>query len=165
MVDAQGGRSSLIVLAGNHWKTRIVENHLLGGGEAMRIGADATECPGPWGWSRTPMFDLLVASNLCEEARSGFGINVSGDSHAKTIAGRTYLTGFLQDNTVRWSKEFLESMGSVAASHPRAYLIGASSGPDAQQMRLRLSGNKLAAPPGFEGGQPISATNALLEVE
>ncbi len=165
-IDARGGRSALIVLAGNHWNTRLAENHLLGGGEAMRLGAEATERPGPWGWSHTPMFDLMLARNLCEDSRSGIGINVCGDNPAKTIAGRTYLTGVLQDNIIRWSEPFVAPFRSSAqgqSTQPRSYAIGSSSGPDARQMRLRLMGNKLEAPPGFGTGGAVSAKNAIVE--
>ena len=93
-IDARDGRSALMVLAGNHWNVRLTENHLLGGAEAMRIsGAGATECPGPWGWSRTPMFDLTVGHNLCEDSYDGIHISGNDDTSAKTTGDRTYIAG------------------------------------------------------------------------
>ena len=47
-----------LILAGNHYGTRVLDNHLLGSG--FRIFAAATESPEHWGWSHAPMFGLAV---------------------------------------------------------------------------------------------------------
>jgi hypothetical protein len=174
-IDARRGGSSLMVLAGNHWNLRLAENRLLGGGEALRICPCATERPGLWGWSRSPMFDLMVDHNLCEDSRQGVAIIVGDETYAKTTGGRTYLAGALEDNTIRWSAAFLRSFRATArasSSKPLAIHLGASSdagarevqpllqantartqqrtpsGQSAREVELRLRGNRLEAPPG-----------------
>jgi hypothetical protein len=151
-IDALGGCSALFVLAGNHWNQRVADNHLIGGNEGMRIAADATECPGPWGWSRTPLFDLVLDHNLCEDARRGIGLNVNGDIHARPVAGRTYLTAELQNNTVRWSRDFLNACHTPSpgrpATDPLPIHLGSTSGPDPSQMRVGVMANVLEVPRG-----------------
>lgn len=167
VIDARAGGSALFVLAGNHWNQRVTGNHLQGGNEAMRIAADATECPGPWGWSRTPLFDLVLDHNLCEDARGGIGLNVSGDPHAKSTAGRTYLTADLRNNTIGWSRSFLAACRASTSVRPAAaplpIHLGSTSGPDELQMRVRLAGNVLSSPPGAPSQPPVIAQHATVE--
>lgn len=166
LIDARGGGSSLFVLAGSHWNQKVLDNHLLGGKESMRIGSEATECPGMWGWSRTPFFDLLLQRNLCDDSLRGIGLNVSGDVHARTFWGRTYLTARMRQNTIRWSPEFLQMCQSKtpnAAGVPQSIMIGGSSGPDPLQMRVSLNANALEAPPGVEQRPPVTVNRATVE--
>ena len=51
-IDCRGGAvAANLVLVGNHFGTRVVRNHFLGGGEACRITAAPSEQPVMWGWS------------------------------------------------------------------------------------------------------------------
>jgi hypothetical protein len=138
-----------MVLAGNHWNVRLAGNHLFGGAEALRIcGAGATECPGPWGWSRNPMFDLMVDHNLCEDSLDGVHVSGNDDAYAKTTGDRAYIAGVLKDNTIRWSDDFLRSFRASAQPPSSGPLsINFSTLSNASQLRLR--GNRLEAPPGF----------------
>jgi hypothetical protein len=167
VIDARDGGSALFVLAGNHWNQRVANNHLIGGNEGMRIAADATECPGMWGWSRTPLFDLTLDHNLCEDSRRGIGLNVSGDVHAKTIGGRTYLTADVRDNTIRWSSGFLEACRSGAgkrpAGDPLPIHLGLTSEPDPLQMRVHAEGNVLQTPANTKAGSPVIVKNATAQ--
>jgi hypothetical protein len=104
-IDVRGGPSAVIVLAGNHWGLRLAKNHLLGGGEAMRIQSTPTENPFIWGWSHTPFLGMAIENNLCEDSRRGISIDVYSDRHNKTTAGRTYMTGEVRNNTVRGSAQ------------------------------------------------------------
>ncbi|OJW18841.1 MAG: hypothetical protein BGO49_17610 [Planctomycetales bacterium 71-10] len=95
-----------IVVSGNHWGQRIEGNTFLGG-EALRIvagsneGAFESRYPAPWGWSRLPVFDLVVEGNTFVDASVGLG--VAHDRWAnKSSAGRTYLTGSFSNNIVAW---------------------------------------------------------------
>jgi hypothetical protein len=165
-IDARGGRSSLMVLAGNHWNVCLAENHLLGGGEAMRLSAGATECPGRWGWSRTPVFDLTVERNLCEDSRQGVGISDSDEAHSKTTAGRTYLTGVLKNNTIRWSEAFLHSFRATSqlpSAEPLSIHGGSLSEANARQVQLRLEGNRLETPLGVSTVSTVRGQNATAD--
>lgn len=167
LIDARDGGSSLFVLAGSHWNQQVADNHLLGGRESMRIGSEATECPGMWGWSRTPMFDLVLDHNLCEDSLYGINLNVSGDEHARTILGRTYLTAALCRNTIRWSRDFLRSCESktrnALVAKPQPIVVGGSSGPDPLQMRVRVEGNALDQSTADNSGPPAIVKHAMVE--
>lgn len=104
-IDVRGGPSAIVVLAGNHWNLRLANNHLLGGGETMRIQSTPTENPFIWGWSHTPFLDLLCEGNVCEDSRRGIAIDVYSDRHNKTSAGRTYMTGTIRNNTLGGTKD------------------------------------------------------------
>jgi hypothetical protein len=148
-IDARGGRSSLMVLAGNHWNARLEGNHLLGGAEGLRIcGAGATEHPGLWGWSRTPMFDLMADENLCEDSRVSIQISGNDDAYAKTTGVRAYIAGAVKDNTIRWSDAFLRSFGAPvqpSSSGPLSVNINTLS----NAAQLRLHGNRLETQAGI----------------
>lgn len=166
-IDARDGGSSLFVLAGSHWNQQVSDNHLIGGKEAMRIGSEATECPGMWGWSRTPMFDLVLDHNLCEDSLCALRLNVSGDEHARTISGRTYLTALLRQNTIRWSPNFSRPFESKARKSPVAapqpFLVGDRSGPDPVQMRVRIEGNTFDRSPASDSEPPMIVTHATID--
>ena len=55
------------MLPGNHFGTRVVGNHLLGGGLGWRISAYATENNGTFGWSHVPIMGAVVERNVIEE--------------------------------------------------------------------------------------------------
>src|SRR5262249_7048793 len=60
-IDIRGGRrSDSFVLAGNHFGTRVVNNHLRGGGLAWRMMACPTEHPMTWGWSHAPFLGGVI---------------------------------------------------------------------------------------------------------
>ena len=63
-IDARGGSvAANMVLVGNHFGTRVLNNRLLGGGEALLLTAAPTELPVAWGWSHAPFFDGVVKGN------------------------------------------------------------------------------------------------------
>jgi hypothetical protein len=95
-----------IVVSGNHWGQRIEGNTFLGG-EALRVGAGSNEgafegrYPAPWGWSRLPVFGLVIDGNAF--ADSSIALSVAHDRGAnKSSAGRTYLQGTFSNNTFEW---------------------------------------------------------------
>ena len=54
-IDIRGGsHSDSFVLAGNHFGTRVVRNHVLGGGLGWRMLACPSENPVRWAWSYAP---------------------------------------------------------------------------------------------------------------
>ena len=93
-----------LLLAGNHFGTRVVGNHLLGGGEAFRIVACPTERPCGWGWSRAPMLGLTIEENTIEDSPRAGLLAVEHNPHAKPTSGRVYLTGEFRDNTAAISR-------------------------------------------------------------
>ena len=66
-----GRRPPTSILAGNHFGTRVLDNHLLGAGDAFQITAFPSESPGIWGWSHAPFLGGLIAGNTIEDAERG----------------------------------------------------------------------------------------------
>jgi hypothetical protein len=99
-LDSRGSSGDVnLVLAGNHYGTRVVNNHFLGAGETLRFTACPTEHPRHWGWSHAPMFDCLIEGNTFEDSARGVTICVEHNKYAKTSRGRVYLTATVKDNT------------------------------------------------------------------
>ena len=81
-IDIRGGRrSDSFVLAGNHFGTRVVNNHLLGGGLAFRMMACPTEHPMIWGWSHAPFLGGVVEGNVLEDCEQGGIVGVEHRGH------------------------------------------------------------------------------------
>jgi hypothetical protein len=147
-IDVRGGKSAVVVLAGNHWNLRLCDNHLLGGGESLRLQATPTENPFLWGWSHNPFLGLISQGNIHEDSRRGVVLDVYSDRHSKTTRGRTYLSGSYRDNILRWSA----TGAAPAGTEPAAIRIGVHSGDDCQQIKLSVEGNRA------EGQEPAGAS-------
>ncbi len=107
-VDArEGGGAGALVLAGNHFGTRVLKNRFLGAGDAFRLMAFASETPNIWGWSHVPFFGAIVEGNLIEDSERGGSVGIDHGPMVKTNKGRVYMTVVLKDNIVRWSPDFL----------------------------------------------------------
>ena len=160
-IDVRGGNSAVVVLAGNHWNLRLLNNELLGGGESLRLQSTPTEAPHLWGWSHTPFFGALCQGNLHGDSRRGLSIDVHSDKHTKSYRGRTYLSGAFQDNTIRRQTQ-------TTASLPQALppiRIGYSSGEDPAQMRLEVRGNQGITPAGPESEMTVGIRSATINGE
>lgn len=98
-----------VLLPGNQWGTKIVDNAFLGGnGIDIHAGSNekAFETPGvgqraPWGWSRLPIFDLLIDGNAFVDAP--ILLSVAHGQKNKVNAGRSYFTGVFSNNRIEWS--------------------------------------------------------------
>ena len=150
-IDIRGGRrSDGFVLAGNHFGTRVVGNHLLGGGLAWRMMACPTESPVIWGWSHVPFLGGVVEGNMLEDTEQGGEVGVEHSIAIKTNKGRTYMSMQLRDNVVRWSEPFL------ARRRPPRGAEGAAGGPDgglpAVGRPVRVAGLGVGNTPGCPAG-------------
>ena len=152
-IDIRGGRRSAgIILAGNHFGTRVANNHLLGGGMAFKLVAYPTEAPLIWAWSHVPFLDGVVEGNILEDAELGGLVGVEHSQHIKTNKGRTYMSVHLRNNVVRWSEPFLSRMSRSEAKdqEPLAGLtLGFRPSHDPAELIVVAEGNTLDAPRGF----------------
>ena len=137
-IDVRGGNSAVVVLAGNHWDFRVLNNHLMGGGESLRIQSTPTEDPFIWGWSHTPLLDLVCDGNLQEDSSRGTSLDVYSDRYAKSTRGRTYVTGSYRKNIIRWRNLDLPK----AQTNTDPIRIGGHSTEESLQMRLAVEGNR-----------------------
>ena len=167
-IDVRGGKSAVVVLAGNHWGLRLLRNHLLGGGDSLLIQSTPTEEPYIWGWSHTPFLGFLCDGNRHVDSAHGVSIDVYSNRHNKTTAGRMYLEGIYRSNTVQWT-----GPPPVTTNQPPAVIrIGSHSTDEPGQMKLDLGRNRLqSAQPGearltlrgaLINGQPVTEQTILL---
>jgi hypothetical protein len=112
-IDCRGSSEGHpVVLTGNHYGTRLIGNTLLGGGNAFRLSAYATNAPFHYAWSHTPQFDLVVESNTVTDSALGGLVAVYHGPQQKTNRGRVYLTGSVLGNTFQWTGAAARGSGS-----------------------------------------------------
>jgi hypothetical protein len=162
-IDSRGGaRAVNLVLAGNHFGTRVVENHLLGAGDAFQIMAFPTESPGLWGWSHAPFLGGLIEGNVLEDADRGGTLGVVHSEYTKSNRGRTYLTAALRENILKWTGDFLRERAARGSPAPPGLTIGYPASLDAGEQRVETRDNRLDAPAGTRAGAPVRVHAAIL---
>jgi hypothetical protein len=163
LVDARGSRDSLnLNLGGNHFGTRVLDNHLLGGGETLWVRAYPTESPGIWGWSHVPILGAVVEGNTIEDSERGGNAEVLHKSPTKTSRGRVYMTLSLRNNTVRWSEAFLaERRRKGARELPPALTVGDDL-VEPGELVAEASGNRLEVPSGVRAPSALRVQAALI---
>jgi hypothetical protein len=149
-IDIRRGRKSTgFVLSGNHFGTRVVKNHVLGGDTSLSMTACPTEVPIHWGWSHAPVLGVVVSGNTFEDSERGARLDVEHNEHIKTNKGRTYMSLTVNDNLVRWTSPFLERLKRLGVTVPPAALtLGGSPSHDAGELIVKAAGNRLEAPRG-----------------
>jgi hypothetical protein len=157
-VDARGSSTAVdLFLAGDHFGTRVLDNHFLGGNEGFRILAAPTESPISWGWSHAPMLGLTVAGNTIDDAIHGGTLAVEHGPAVKTNQGRVYLSADVEDNLVRWSASFL-----AAHPSPPALDLGESGSLDPGELVVVMDNNRVEGPPGFQPGNVLLVPSATI---
>ena len=122
-IDSRGSAAAAnLVLVGNHFGTRIVGNHFLGGGGSWKLAACPTESPVHWGWSHAPFLGIVMERNIIEDPVQGSTIAVEHGTTAKSNRGRVYLSMTFQDNVARFTGPFLASQKRKVA--PAGFTIG-----------------------------------------
>lgn len=146
-IDARGGSVALpLLLAGNHFGTRVVENHILGGGDAFRIVACPTERPNGWGWSRAPMLGLILENNSVADSLRGGLIAVEQNDRARTTSGRVYGSVTLRSNRFHWSTAAPAPARAQARARERLGFTVGEPDADPAALRVVLDGNLASAP-------------------
>ncbi len=148
-IDMRGGQRSFgLVFVGNHFGTRVVDNHILGGECAFKFTACPTETPVMWGWTHNPFLEGVIERNIIEDVRHGGILGLEHDPrYIKSNTGRTYMSVQLANNVVRWTGPFLRRM---EAEGPKAELAGLTLGypqsSDPGELLVFAQGNRLEAP-------------------
>jgi hypothetical protein len=164
-IDTRGGARAInLVLPGNHFGTRVVDNHLLGAGDAFQIMAYPTEAPGIWGWSHVPFLDGLIAGNTIEDAPGGGILGVMHSEYTKSSRARTYMTATLRDNVVKWTPAFLAGHSRRAGTGgvPPGLTIGFKAALDPGELVLTTRNNRLDAPTGTSAAATVRVHAAVL---
>ena len=157
--DRHPGRAAVdcLVLAGNHFGTRVVNNHFMGG--VVRIPADGLPNRDAviWGWSHAPFLGGLIEGNILEDAEHGSIFGLEHDPrYIKSNQGRTYMTVQSRRNVFRWSDGFVSRFDEVNAKEPPVALtLGYSPSNDASELVVSAVDNRLEAPPGRRLGPSL----------
>ena len=162
-IDLRGShRSGPLVLAGNHFGTRVMQNHFLGGNYAFSLMSFPTETPVMWGWSHTPYLGGVIEGNILEDSDNGALLGVQHDGHQiKTNQGRVYMTVKLFDNVVRWSDAFLSHAAATGSKQiPPGITVGYAPSHDANELVVTARGNRLEAPAVAKTARPLVITAA-----
>jgi hypothetical protein len=145
-IDARGGSVAAgFVLVGNHFGTNIVDNHVLGCGEAFRLTAAPTESPGPWGWSHAPFLGVTIERNTIEDSLRGLTLSVELGPPVKSSRGRVYLSATSRGNLVRWTPPFLQARGKDGP--PPAFTLGDPRAVEPASLILRTESDAIAGAP------------------
>lgn len=149
----RGKKSSGFILAGNHFSTRIVKNHVKGGDLAIALAACPSETPVSWGWSHAPIMEAVVEGNTFEDCLRGARFDVEHNQYIKTNKGRTYMSLALHGNLVRWTEEFLQRQrASGGTAPPPGLTLGCAPSHDAGEVIVKADGNHLDAPRSARAG-------------
>ena len=152
-----GQKSGGLILIGNHFGTRVIGNHILGGANAIRFAACPTETPVTWGWSHAPFLGAVIEDNTFEDAAGGSILGVEHSARdIKSNKGRTYMSIALNRNVVRWTEAFLQRYSSSGArSLPPGLILGHLPSHDADEFLVRADGNRLEAPAGLKAPESL----------
>jgi hypothetical protein len=155
-IDDRGSKVAFpFVLAGQHFGTQLVRNTTRGGGGSVRAVATATEAPGPWGWSHTAMFGLLLEGNTFEDARDGATLIVEHNQLTRPSRGRVYATAKLANNLFSATPRPPTSSGAPAGT----LTIGEPPSGDPGELVVTESGNRAR---GFPGKASIRVRTATV---
>ncbi|SIO61994.1 hypothetical protein SAMN05444166_6916 [Singulisphaera sp. GP187] len=146
-VDARGSSiAEDMILAGNHFGTKVLDNHFLGGNHGLRIAATASESPVRWGWSRAPFLGATVQGNTFEDNRSAAVFEVEEGPYTKRTADRTYMSLAFIDNAIVWSDAFLAARAQANLGLPTTFEGGNSQSTDPSGLVVTASGNTFKGP-------------------
>ena len=149
-IDTRGSSvAANLVLVGNHYGLRVLDNHFLGG-NAFVINAAPTEKPVHWGWSHAPLMGALIEGNVLEDSVQGAKIAVEHSPKIKTSRGRVYASVMLKKNKVRWSEPFAAKHSAKGATRPAAITLGDPGTFDPTELDVTEEGNHA------EGRSPIA---------
>lgn len=133
-----------LVLVGNHYGTKVLDNVLIGAGDAFKLAACGTESPGLWGWTHSPFVGVTIEGNTIEDSASGGTLTVDHGPAIKSSGGRVYLSATCRRNTCAWT-------GQEPADRP-GFTIGDPTAPDPGELLVRWGENRARVPAGTAPG-------------
>lgn len=163
-IDARGSSSAFdLVLAGNHFGTKVLDNQFLGGYEGLNLLAAPTEAPDIWGWSHAPFLGGVIAGNTLVDTVQGGVLDVQHTSYIKSDVGRVYMSVALDDNTVAWTGSFLAARAQAGQTGlPATFTVGSTQSADPYELQIEAHGNMVAGPLGQVSGATWQVNSATL---
>jgi hypothetical protein len=145
--SSRSGKSFPLVLGGNHYGTIVSKNTLTGGLESIRINSVPTESPGPWGWSHTPAFQILIIENKISGSVKPARIGGDQGPIARASQGRIYYSATVEKNQIDPSKEGPAlQVGEADLYDPEANVVklsGNKSSDAANSAKVRVIGGRV----------------------
>ncbi len=156
-IDERGSSTSNdLMLAGNHFGTKVTDNTILGGGLAFAFMAYATELPDIWGWSHAPFLGAVISGNTIQDTAGGGVLDVSSGPSVKSSVGRTYFSAALNSNIISYSAAFVSALAAKGTTVlPSGITVGDSNGLDPSELVLSEQGNLVEIPAGVAQGTPL----------
>jgi hypothetical protein len=157
-IDIRAGRKSdCLAFIGNHFGTRVVNNHLLGGAHAFRMTACPSETPVVWGWSHVPYLEGVVEGNILEDAELGSELGLEHDPrYIKSNHGRTYMSVRVSNNVIRWSGPFLRRFDTGGEKKaPVGLILGYDPSHDPGELVVTARDNRLESAAGNRLGTAL----------
>ena len=146
-VDARGSSiAEDMILAGNHFGTKVIDNHFIGGNHGLRMAATASEAPVMWGWSRAPFLGATIQGNTFEDNQRAAVFEVEESFYTKKTANRTYMSLAFIDNAIVWSEAFLAARAQANLGLPTTFEAGNSLSTDPTGLLVTASGNTFNGP-------------------
>lgn len=141
-IDCRGsGGAGGLVLVGNHFGLKVLDNHLSGGLGGYKIAASPTEKPVHWGWSHGPLMGAVIEGNILEDCIRGGIVCVEHSQHIKSNKGRVYASVRLKNNTAKWSPEFAASAKTPGREKPVGLTLGDPGSHDPGELVITEEGN------------------------
>lgn len=162
-VDSTGSSTaSNLVLAGNQFGAKVLNNTFIGGRQAFALTAYPTESPNIWGWSHVPFLGGVINGNTIQDALDGGVIDVNMGGPIKSSAGRVYFSATLNNNTAIYTQAFLDKLSAAGVSVPPAITVGNRSGLDPAELVLSAQGNQVELPPGVTAWATLQVNAATI---
>ncbi len=97
-IDTTGSSTAVDMdFQGGQFGVQITDNTLIGGAVGLLVNAAASNDPGPFGWSHTPVLGAVIDGNVVRDAMGGVGIFVEHAAGVNSSVGREYLSASLDD--------------------------------------------------------------------
>ncbi len=152
-----------LVLVGNQFGLKVVNNTFLGGASAFKITAAPSESPMMWGWSHAPLLGATITGNTFQDSVQGGLLDVEHASSVASDAGRVYFSGTFSNNTGVWTPAFLAAEAAAGTPvTPVLVTVGDSLSVDPGDLVLTASGNQVSGPASVLASQTFLVNSATL---
>ena len=156
VIDDRGSSvADALVLPGNQFGAKVLNNVFIGGDNAFQISSDPTESPDIWGWSHVPFLGATISENTLEDVLNGGTIDVAHNPYIKTDVGRVYFSGTFTNNSAVWDSGFPKSQTTSSL-----LTVGNTLSADPNELVISLSGNTVQGPASIIGSATLEVLAA-----
>ncbi len=163
-IDTTGSSTATdLVLAGNQFGLKVLNNTLIGGNQGFWITAYPSETPSIWGWTHAPVLGATISGNIIEDSVEGGVLDVEHGSAVKTNLNRVYMSATLTNNTGIWTTSFLAQPSIANATTPlTAFTVGMAPSNDPGELLVAAAGNQVEGPASVVSGPTMLTVSAIV---